>query len=354
MKIGIAEVLYPNGHKDLDINTMNIISTIADVYYFSYREFLDPMRLNESIKVINLHKQFLFHHFAKIITLFRIINLMIIKRIIKKQQITIDALLLLSFDNTLTKHVSKIFSKIQVYVIHHDDIDKIPEIVASRKKNYYSKIHHIVYEDYIKEGLSKKTHCDNSMVHVVPHPVVFEYGFDRISQCRKVILGIGWSNDEILISKLISMSKRLKEKLPYKIIIRSKYQSYQDDNLEVISGFLAKDKYNNLIKNSTLQLILYPDTFKYRYSATFQTALLQGCYVLVNNVFIGRKLNQMFPNSTYLLPHIEELLSLDKVILNKSPDEKDILSMMEKHSDENISKIFSRIFVENIDTKHDK
>lgn len=343
MRIGVAEVLYPKGHKELDINTINVISDIADVYYFSYRDFLNTERLSKGVEVINLHRQFNFQHVAKLITFSRIVNLLMIKKAMNKNDLTIDSLVLLSFDNSLTKYVSKIFTGLRVYVIHHDDVDKIPETITDEEKVYYNKIHHIVYENYIKEGLVKKTQCEESMIHVVPHPIVFEYRSDRIFKNRKVVLSIGWSNDESLISELISRCKKLNKKLIYKIIIRSKNQSYKDDNLEVISGFLSKEKYESLMKSADLQAVLYPNNFKYRYSATFQTALLQGCYVLVNDVYIGRKLNQMFPNSTHLLSNIEELLSLDETILNRIPNEKDIQLMMIKHGDKNISKVFDRI-----------
>ncbi len=344
MKIGFAEVLYPKGHKELDIKTINAISDIADVCYFSYRDFLNVERLNKGVEVIKLRRQFNFQHVAKLITLSRFINLLMIKKTLEKKKLVIDALVLLSFDNTLTKYVSSMFPGIRVYVVHHDDVDKIPEIVTDDETVYYNKIHHIVYENYIKEGLVKKTQCDESKVHVIPHPMVFEFGSDRISQNRKVVLGIGWSNDERLISKLISMCKGLNKELPYKIVIRSKNQSYIDNNLEVMSGFLSKEEYDKLIKSADIQVILYPETFKYRYSATFQTALLQGCYVLVNDVFIGREINLMFPNSTHLFSDVEELLSLDEVILNSVPSEMDIRSMMIKHSDKNISQVFAKIF----------
>ena len=52
MKVGVAEVLYPKGHKELDINTINVISDIADVYYFAYNQFLDTKRLSKTVEVI--------------------------------------------------------------------------------------------------------------------------------------------------------------------------------------------------------------------------------------------------------------------------------------------------------------
>ncbi len=344
MKIGIAEVLYPEGHKELDIKTINIISCIGDIFYFQHRDYLDTNRLCERVKVVNVQRQFHPQHISKIVTLSRLFNLLMIKKSMDQARIAIDTLVLLSYDNTLTNYVTKIFSGIRVFVIHHDDVDKIPDLINPRLKYYFNKIEHIVYEKYIKKGLIDKTQCEESKVHIVPHPLVFDYTPKSQSQEKKIILSIGWSNDETFISELISKCKNLRKILPYRIIIRSKQQKYKDDNLEVITGFLSKEDYNDLIKRASLQVILYPETFRFRYSATFQTALLQGCYVLVNDVFIGRELNKMFPKSTHIITNVEELLSLDEDILGRLPSNDDIQLVLEEHSDDNISKIFRSIF----------
>jgi hypothetical protein len=66
--------------------------------------------------------------------------------------------------------------------------------------------------------------------------------------------------------------------------------------------------------------------------------------VLVNDVFIGRELNKMFPKSTHIITNVEELLSLDEDILGRLPSNDDIQLVLEEHSDDNISKIFRSIF----------
>lgn len=344
MNVGVAEVLYPEGHKELDINTINIIANTANTFYFSDKGFLDNGRLSEKVKVIDLPKQYNLKHIYKLVKFTRILNLKSIAAAAKKNNIDLDAIVFLSFDNNLTSFAVEIFAGIDVYVIHHDDIDKISDFMNNSSQNLYNSVKHIVYEDYIKKGLITKTGCSTENVFVVPHPVVFDNNVEKDNVSEKCVLSIGWSSDEKVIGKLIEYSKDFKRKLPYKIKIRSKLQSYKDENLEVISGFLSKEAYDELIRSADIQVILYPDTFKYRYSATFQTALLQNSFVLVNDVFIGRELKKIYPNSVYVLGSIEELFSLDDSILSKCADKNDIELALKIHSSKNIESVLKKMF----------
>ena len=344
MNIGIAEVLYPKGHKELDINTINILSRVANTYYFAGNDFLDVRRISDRVKVIELFQQFNLQRFAKLITYTRLLNLKAIAREIKKNQIQLDALVFLSFDNNLIPYVKRVFEGIEIYVINHDDVDKISNHLNLKEKAHYNSIKHLVYEDYIKEGVIEKTSCDSENVIVVPHPLVFDYKKEKIRSEEKCVLGIGWSNDEELISKIIEYSKKVKEQLPYKIILRSKSQCYKDSNLEVVSGFLSKDEYDQLICIADIQLILYPNSFKYRYSATFQTALMQYNYVLVNDVFFGEEKKKKYPNSVHIIRSVQELFEIDESLLQKKPDGEDIKQLLSLHDDSYIENVFRNIF----------
>lgn len=344
MNIGIAEVLYPKGHKELNINTVNILSRVANIYCFNSKDFFDVGRIADKVNVIDLRWQYDLQHFEKLITYTRVLNLKEIAKAIRKNRIKLDALIFLSFDNSLIPYVNKIFAGIEIYVIHHDDIDKIPDNLKPNEKDYYNSIKHLVYEEYIKEGLINKTDCNFNNVFVIPHPLVFNFKREKIKTNEKIVLGIGWSNDEQLINMMIEYSKKIKYSLPYKIILRSKKQSYKDSNLEVISGFLSKEKYDQLICNADIQIILYPDSFKYRYSATFQTAVLQNSFVLVNDVFIGNELKKLYPKSVHIIKSIQELFELDESLFQMKPHEEDIKHLIFTHDDDYIETAFRNIF----------
>lgn len=343
MNIGVVEVLYPDGHKEIDKKMIKILSQMGNVYYFAKKEFIKSEELEISINIVQLSKQFNLRHISFAIKIARLLNLLLIYRKMKREKIKLDALVLLSIDNSLSKSIKKLFGSIPIYAIHHDDIDKINRYSSHMRKKF-NCLNHLVFEEYIKNGLIQKTGCEESKIFVIPHPIVFKSERKRILDgASKCLLGIGWSNDEDFINNCIEISKNLKEKLPYKIVLRSKIYAYEDDNLKVISGFLSKQAYDNLIEQADIQLIWYPSSFCYRYSATFQTALLQSSYVIVNNVFLGKELKKQYPNSVYIMKTAKELFKLSDEIVNRKPDKSDIERMEKKHSDESILNILQNI-----------
>lgn len=342
MKIGVAEVIYPKGHKKFDIKTINILSKIGDVYYFSYPKFITNKAIKIDVNIINIRKQFIFKRFYKLIRLFRIINLIIISRKIRSSKLKLDKLVFLSFDNTLYSIVKKIFKDIDVFVIHHDDIDKI--VFNIKNREYYNLVKHIVFDDYIKEGLINKTRCDENKIFVIPNPIEFIPKKTESNYRKPCLLSIGWSNDENLILKAVELSKNITHELSYKIILRSKIYTYKDKNLEVISGFLESNEYEKLISDSDIQIIIYPDTFRYRYSATFQTAILHNQYVIVNNVYLGSILKMKYPQSVMVINSVDELFNLNESVLSKKPSLKDVNKFLIEHSEDNIANKYSSAF----------
>lgn len=347
------KILYVNfaydmwGHKCLDEHYIRILSGFSEVYVIAragwYENLPDNVRILDytpkliSEKCSNRCLQYLLSvrvmHFSK--------------QMQKREKF--DYIIAGTF-NTMTLLLGKNwFSKENTYIMHHNNTDLLSRPIYRKVFDLYKKkFNHIVQEDFIKEYLISELNITDGQVVVLPHPLNISY-----KKCSTKIqydcIGISNSNDEESVGQLIQMEKEhhaFRDK-KIKILLRSATKKYYDEYLEVITGYLSSQKYDEYISSANSILIPFPDTFRYRESGSLIDALSNGIPVLGGRIPLLEVYSEQYPNICMTYTNIHELpILLEKMKMVDVPlKERDFLKFIHDHSDENITEVMKDIFI---------
>jgi glycosyltransferase involved in cell wall biosynthesis len=157
-------------------------------------------------------------------------------------------------------------------------------------------------------------------------------------------IALGYANDEDYIEKIIQYEEKLSllKKNNVFLVIRSKCKTLDSDSIKIIKGFLTKEEYNSYYYNCRGLLLLYPNTYKYRFSGAVLDALSYGKKIIGTDIPIFDYFSKSFPESCCVFKDIEDLfsqiLALDTLRNNKYLEEFQL-----EYSDENIKKKLKNI-----------
>lgn len=215
-----------------------------------------------------------------------IIRLLYLKRILKKTNI--DRIVFLRYDIiTIPFFVTK---KI-VYLINHQTANDIEnsiknKILCKLPKNYV----HIALNDGIKEYIKSK--ISNKEVITIPHGLLspfklgnkndFEYFYkDKIIFCSTTS-----SLDTHLLRQIVESEKVSQYLIQQKInfYIKSNQVLKESKNIKPLKGFIKKDEYQWLIKNSIAVFLPYNRSFGYRVSGIFFECITNNTPVISSNI----------------------------------------------------------------------
>ena len=273
-----------------------------------------------------------------------IFNLFIIKQILKN--VEYDTLLFLSVNNFILGIIKRMFPQKKIFVMHHNDIDalKTDRMINAFKKNMNS-VEHITFGDFIKHGLVNKTGCDSKKVFAIPLPITSSIiDLNNTKERKKIIVGLGSSNDDEFIKKCIEIDKENLFEVDYKIILRSSHLSYQGKVLNVITGYLDDETYNDYFLNSSAIIICYPQHFKLRYSTTLIFAIAQNGRVLFNDFPMARVESKNYPHNMQIFKNARDLFLLNNDFFETNIDEEERNRYLKDHSDEIIIEKIKEIF----------
>lgn len=312
MKVAIAEMYYPTGHKPLNENLLSKINEFAEIVlmddgrYFSGENIshIDAKRIRVKPRLsrrIEIRK-----------TLQHAKNLLEIRRRLRAE--SVDALLLLSFNVPAFGLVHRLFKGIRIIIMHHYDIDRMLQNPAEVRtfKRFMNQTDHIVLADFIGEGLITKTGIDAARVHVVDVPLLTKaLTRDEVEHQREnLFVGLGRSNDENLIDALITLDKERSDHTINKVLLRSSRTCYNSTTLQVINDFLPTALYDKLLRQARACFICFPESFRLRYSGSIDDALSRGKVIICTDIPIGRHYAKAFPNNCLIAKTPEEFMRI--------------------------------------------
>ncbi len=306
--IVIAEMHYSKSHLKLNERYIDLISTFADIILVTDGEYFRSKF--DTIKTIKI-KRFYSKRIDYLKYFLHVLNLVQIAWKIRK--IDYSSILFLSIHSRSLLKCLGLFKKNSIVAFHHYDIDRM--LNSDYETNLFNKrankFKHLVLASFIKEGLCKKTSVLPENVYIVNQPKIVN-SQERELKKRDIVLSIGQAYNSILIDELIEKILSTNTELRYKLVIRTKNKTLKDKDVELFSGFLEREAYDELFTRAVAILITYPDTYQLRYSGVIDDALSKGIPVICNDLPISRYFSKLYPHSCKIFLSINELIEILK------------------------------------------
>ena len=351
MKVLIVDTQFPKGHKNLNVHLICILSDIREVSelkIFNYEEYYNKNDMPEKVCFIELRKLF-FGRNVYVQYLQSFVNAVLIR--LRMLCVKYDKAVFFTFD-TISFPLIRVFCKRPIYLFHHNNTDHLKNrIKLFLFKLYANNTHHIVFADFIKDYLIS-VGVRSELVHVVPHPLPLEVKNVKMTELRlsiyknalneRLFLALGHANDEKLIFSIIEYEREnhLLEMNGIKLIIRSRidFRMKSVKSIQILSwdDFMPHDQYESLYNVAEGILILYPESFAYRYSGALQDAFNSRKIVIGRNIPIVRWFAEKYPHSCFVFADIKDLMA--QLCKARIFDEQDYRQFISIHSDYPIQK----------------
>ena len=342
-------MIYPFGHKGLNAKLVNTLKSFSEIILLDYQSYYDSISNDDNLYKIKIEQKMLFSEHKIFKRIFHSINLINMKRITTEEDY--DAILIMTYENISFSFINFLFKKKPVFLVHHNTID----LLNSRLNKYFfqkymNKVNHIVFAEFIKEGLIEKTNVDRKRVTILEHPLSNNILVDknRIVNNRnnnRVFVGLGLGSDEGLIKKLIELDKKesLFKKSGIKVILRSEKQEYESEGLKVFTGILPEDEYYELYNMASAYLLLYPSSYQNRFSGSILNALQSGKCVIGTDIPLVRNFSELYPNNCRIAYDIKHLLN-QLITSNFDFSIEEYELFINKHSDATVLQNLKEIF----------
>lgn len=235
----------------------------------------------------------------------------------------------------------------RIYILHHNNIDsflnsKIKSILFS---TYAKTVRHVVYEEFIGNGLMKYYKVPQKNIHILPHPMgaVNDAGGKKYDY-----VGISSSNDEEWIEKMIEeeeKTERLKRE-GVRVVLRSSKYQYDDGALKVFSGWLSLEEYYDYATGGKCMLLPFPTDFRYRMSASLCDALTNNIRVIGSRIPLFQRYETRYPHVCKTGIEMENLIRLKQEWLDSEADlaGEEFESFKKAHSEDAIRRCLAEMF----------
>lgn len=346
------KILYVNfinevwGHKRLDVNLIEYLSTFADVTVISPVGWYS--NLPSSVKVINYTLQSKPKKNPKQVYHYSIEIMKFASKIDKKEKF--DYIFAATF-HTYVQALGRFLFKNQnrIYLMHHYNTDTLER----RKPNFFfslyvNKVNHIVFEKFIGDYLMERYGLSKERLLILPHPL-YKNKIENISP-KYACVGISNSNDEDFIKEIIMIEKeqRIFENNNIHVILRSKTQTFDNGYLNVFTGYLEQDDYDYYINNTSSIFMPFPKSFKYRMSGTLMDALSNEKILLGTDVPLLKLYQEKYPHICYVVKNpyefINEVIKINDLDINNIKQE--FILFENDHSSKKIINTLKNTFIE--------
>lgn len=349
MKLVIAQMMFPKGHRLLDEKFVKLITKFAEVIIIDDGKYFDLNKLpKEKITRFVIHP-FFSPRIEVVKKFLHFINILQILFIITK--LHLNDVVFLSIHPSIYTWIGWMSKSLNITLIHHYDIDRTLSNTKSIRlfNKCANKVKHIVLAGFIKEGLLKHTTVKSENIFVVDQPFIHDFDLTGVLQGHNnnVIIAMGSNNDTQIVEQIIRYDKENPDiNLKNKIILRHNRIKYIGHNVEVLNGYLDREAFDNYLQNYKACIVIYSESYKYRYSGIIDDALVHGMIVISNNILVGRYYNKKYPSNCYLFNKIDELFRLANQEIPRV-NEKELLEFANSHSDMNVLNQLKTVFVNN-------
>ena len=217
-----------------------------------------------------------------------------------------DYVICLAFDTCTMIGVHGLFGKVPLVVMHHRNIDelnsKIKRLLFSSYKN---SVFHVVFEPFFKERLVQGLAVKQNHVFVIPHPVQ-----DKSSRQTSIMydcVGLCNGNDEGFIREAIDRERDFSQH-NLRVLLRSRKIEKKDGSVRVITGFMQKQAYDELLGSGRTVLVPLPTTYVYRLSGSIYDALSRKKYVYTTSKVYAQDLEVRYPGVCKYFGSINQLI----------------------------------------------
>lgn len=290
MKILYIDLTSPTGHKNYNLNLINIMVKIATVDVMLPWKYIDFKK-----EGININKHYVIDEkfipekirktcnnqlIGRIRTITQQISLL--KKVIKIQH-SYDLIFFSSVEIISFSLTSRSFIKPTFFVDHAIYTTEYSKVRRFFWKKINFKVYPIVMECYIKDYIKDNLKIKNKLF-LVPHPLPCVSQDVRLNDSKNsneiIIFGPAISNDDVFLDNLIKKSNFIPNNI--KIIVKSKKQNYKNQNLFVYNTHISEEMYTNYLNECDYILIAYPDEYNYRTSGVFFEAVAFQKKVILN------------------------------------------------------------------------
>lgn len=333
MRLLVADFLFVDAHKDMNINFINAISKFAQADVLSLNGYYDDQKEkfhNNNVSIMDVSVK---RKAGPLGT--RSFSLELMKKAGENARKNgYDAVLCLGFETTLFGLGISSFKGLPIFIFHHKNIDelsnKMKRVAFSTYKN---RVFHVVFEEFFRDHLVKEIGVSADRVFTVPHPakpiksVSTGKNYDCIGLCN--------SNDEGFIIDAIEKENVFHEHGIH-ILLRSKTNEKKEGAVKVIRGFMEKNLYDELMAAGKTVFVPLPETYVYRLSGSIYDALSRGKLVLTTSKYYAQEYEKRYPGTCKYVGSVEQLIER---LLEK--DNNDISGSFQKfiegHSIETVS-----------------
>lgn len=314
MRIIVADMYFHKKHKKLNVKIIKEISTFASTMVVNGGGYYSQSNLPG----IDLLDSFYFlpRKIDKLRNIFILLHLIILSITLVVKKLKYDKIIFLSTNNICCHYALslRLFKRGSVVVIHHYDIDRT--IASLRESELFKKrmneYDHIVFAEFIKEGMIKFLGTREDRIHIVPHPLfVSKENIYREIEKKNIIIGVGRNTDPIFLSNMVDIDKESGHKSLNHIQLRTNGTPYVGNNVELFNRQdISQDEFDELLYRAKACVVIYPKTYRYRYSGVIVDALSHGCVVICNQIPIGVYYKSICPKNCKIVKDAKELYDM--------------------------------------------
>jgi len=233
-----------------------------------------------------------------------------------------------------------------VLIIEHYNVDDIASSsMLCHYLNYANKVHHLVFAPFIGDYINTLG-VNNDNIHFIHHPLftVNNPVARKEKNAFTSVLSPGLSNDESIIESIIEYEK--KNGILAKNSIKLTLRTNKDYNnvpapIKFMKGFLTKDEYESLYNTSDYVLVIYPPSYRFRFSSVILNSMTKHKVLIGNNIDIVHYFSEKYPTNCLMFDSVKTFFDL---IIEKpqfSEEERNIF--IEEHSNESIEREINNI-----------
>ncbi len=226
----------------------------------------------------------------------------------------------------------------KIIVLENANIDQLSNNSFRTFYDFYkNKIHHVVYEGYMKDYLTNTIGIQEELISVIPHPCY------KSQICTNPItkydcIAISGSNDEQIIEEFILFEKNngILKSNGIKVLIKSKKFQYDDGFLIVKNEYFTNEEYERLYEGCKVVYAPFPSSYKYRMSGCFVDSFSHRKPVVSSPILLAEYYKKKYPEIMYTESKIDDVIHRIITLIHNQIDDKNFDSFLKNHSTDSL------------------
>lgn len=233
-----------------------------------------------------------------------------------------------------------------VLLMEHYNVDDVasPSMLCYYL-NYANKVHHLVFAPFIGDYINSLG-VNNNNIHFIHHPLftINNSVTDKGNSAFTNVLSPGLSNDDSMIESIIVYERKygILNRNNIRLILRTNID-YDNvpPSIKFMKGFLTKDEYESLYNTSDFVLVIYPPSYRFRFSSVILNSMTKHKVLIGNNIDIVRYFSEKYPNNCLMFDNVEDFFN---IVVEKHPfSEEERNIFIEEHSNESIEREMNNV-----------